>query len=109
LVLGTGKWRRFVLPPPLLFLGRISYGLYLIHFLMFDEYDVVAIHYFPRLIAAPGHVAAIWIRFVIASTCAILIAWLSRETVEQFFLNLAMRGPRTKPLFPSSRHAHQSV
>jgi peptidoglycan/LPS O-acetylase OafA/YrhL len=109
LVLGTGQWKGLVVMPVLMFLGRISYGLYLIHFLILDEYDAVAMRYFPRLVAAHGDVGLIWIRFVIASTCSILIAWLSRETIEEFFLNLAKRDSPARPLVPSSRHVHQGV
>jgi peptidoglycan/LPS O-acetylase OafA/YrhL len=109
LVLGTGRSKSLVLSPMLRFFGRISYGLYLIHFFIFDEYDVVAARYFPRLVAAHGQIGPIWIRFVIGSTCAILIAWLSRETIEEFFLNLAKRDFPARPLFPTSRHVHQGV
>jgi peptidoglycan/LPS O-acetylase OafA/YrhL len=92
LVLGTGKWKALVVPKPLLFFGRISYGLYLIHFLMFDEYDAVATRYFPHLVPSQGQLSLLWIRFLIASTGAILIAWISRETFEEFFLN-RIRSP----------------
>jgi peptidoglycan/LPS O-acetylase OafA/YrhL len=91
LVLGTGKWKALVVPKPLLFFGRISYGLYLIHYLMFDEYDAVATRYFPHLVPSHGQLILLWIRFLIASSGAILIAWVSRETFEEFFLNRVRR------------------
>jgi peptidoglycan/LPS O-acetylase OafA/YrhL len=87
LVLGTGKWRILVVPKALRFFGRISYGLYLIHFLMFDAYDAVTTHYFPLLAPSQGRLSLLSIRFLIGSTVAILAAWISRETLEEFFLN----------------------
>jgi peptidoglycan/LPS O-acetylase OafA/YrhL len=92
LVIGTGKWKRVVLPRTLLFFGRISYGLYLIHFLMFDEYDVMALRFNPQLVPSEGQLGLLIIRFLIASAAAILIAWLSRETFEEFFLKLKQNG-----------------
>ena len=92
----------------LMFLGRVSYGLYLIHFLIFDGYDAVAVRYFPRLVTHED-VGLIWIRFVIASTCAILFAWLSRETIEEFFLTLAKTDSPARTLVASSRHVHEGV
>src|SRR5258705_3617532 len=87
LVLGTGKWRPLVVSSSLQFFGRISYGLYLIHYLMFDAYDAVAACYFPRLTPDAGGGGLLWVRFLTASAVAILIAWISRETLEEFFLN----------------------
>jgi peptidoglycan/LPS O-acetylase OafA/YrhL len=69
------------------FLGRISYGLYLVHVLLFDAYDAVVSRYISRLDAASGQLDVLWIRFLIASTAAILVAWISRETFEEFFLS----------------------
>jgi peptidoglycan/LPS O-acetylase OafA/YrhL len=103
LVVGTGQWKRLVVPATLRFLGRISYGLYLIHFLVFDEYDVVSSRYFPRLAATDAHGGPIWIRFAAASTCAILIAWLSRETIEEFFMSLGKSGSHARPQFRGAR------
>ena len=98
LVLGTGRWKALVVPRPLLFFGRISYGLYLVHMLVFDEYDAVARRYLPYLVASEGQVLLWWIRFAIASGGAILLAWLSRETLEEFFLNL--HGRHLRPRAP---------
>jgi peptidoglycan/LPS O-acetylase OafA/YrhL len=95
LVIGTGTWKRRVLPRPLLFLGRISYGLYLIHFLVFDEYDVIALRYNPDLLPSQGQLSLLCLRFLVGSTAAILIAWISRETFEDFFLKLPRSGLRT--------------
>jgi len=95
LVLGTGRWKRLVVPPALRFFGRISYGLYLIHFLLFDKYDAIATRYFPRLLPSAGQIGLLSIRFLIASAAAIVAAWISRETFEHFFLTLGRQGIRT--------------
>jgi peptidoglycan/LPS O-acetylase OafA/YrhL len=87
LVLGTGRWKFLVLPASMRFLGRISYGLYLVHVLLFDAYDAVVSRYIPRLDATSGQLKLLWIRFLIGSAAAILVAWVSRETFEEFFLS----------------------
>jgi peptidoglycan/LPS O-acetylase OafA/YrhL len=69
------------------FLGRISYGLYLVHVLLFDAYDAIVSRYVPRLDATSGQLDLLWIRCLICSVAAILIAWISRETFEEYFLS----------------------
>jgi peptidoglycan/LPS O-acetylase OafA/YrhL len=97
LVVGTGRWKALLVPRTLRFFGRISYGLYLIHFLMFDKYDAIATRYFPSLIPSQGQLSLFSIRFLIASAAAILVAWISRETFEEFFLGLARQRVRKTP------------
>ena len=94
LVLGTGRWAGFVVPKTLRFFGRISYGLYLIHFMMFDKYDAIATRYFSRLMPSQGQLSLFSIRFLIASAAAIMVAWISRETFEELFL--ALGKPRAR-------------
>jgi peptidoglycan/LPS O-acetylase OafA/YrhL len=103
LVLGTGRRRGLVVAKTLRFFGRISYGLYLIHFLMFDKYDAIATRYFPGLIPSQGQLSLFAIRFLIASAAAIVVAWISRETFEEFFLAL---GKRRAPETSSVGAAH---
>ena len=104
LVLGTGKWKKLVVPTVLRFFGRISYGLYLIHFLILDKYDAIATRYFPQLLPSDGQLSLLSIRFLIASAAAILVAWISRETFEEFFLALGKRRLRQRPSI-SDAHA----
>ena len=69
---------------PLRFYGYISYGLYLIHLLVFATID----RYFPG--AAPQRIT-LWVatyRFLIALLAATLIGFLSRHYFEAAFLRL---------------------
>jgi peptidoglycan/LPS O-acetylase OafA/YrhL len=69
----------------LVFLGEISYGLYLIHMLCFQLYD--------RYTGGRGLLSlrAMGVRFVIAAGMAVILATLSRRTVEQRMLDLKYR------------------
>ena len=97
LVLGTGTWKAMVVPKPLRFFGRISYGLYLVHLLIFDAYDAITARYFPVLSVLRGHlIGVLWIRFLVASAAAVLVAWISRETFEEFFLSRKERWAGAK-------------
>jgi peptidoglycan/LPS O-acetylase OafA/YrhL len=85
---------------PLRFLGYISYGLYLIHVLIFAWYDDA----FPY-IANPAlhHLMQLsLVRFAVCATIAILIAWLSRRFYEEPFLRM---GRKTRATQPVSTHA----
>jgi peptidoglycan/LPS O-acetylase OafA/YrhL len=80
---------------PLLFLAKISYGLYLCHPFLFtlinrhwplDAHATKAL--FPQLL----------LRFLVEATVAIAIAALSRYTFEEFFLRLKPKHPRPRLL-----------
>ncbi|MGH9595343.1 MAG: acyltransferase family protein [Edaphobacter sp.] len=82
---------------PLRFFGNISYGLYLVHVLIFVRYDDNVPH-----ISNPAlrHFMQEWfVRFVITGGISILIAWLSRIFYEERFLQMG-RGRR--PSAPGS-------
>jgi peptidoglycan/LPS O-acetylase OafA/YrhL len=85
LLLGTTKWKMLVQVPALRFLGRISYGLYLVHLLCFHAVDR-----FFHWHALSGLV----IRFFLAATLAVILSWLSRTYFEERFLR---PRPRTYP------------
>jgi len=88
-VLVAGSWprSRIVSPAWLRYLGRISYGLYLIHVLAFDAFDhVVEKKFLSRETFFRGTAPGLALRFVIAGGFAILAASLSREYFESFFL-----------------------
>ena len=73
------------------FFGEISYGLYLVHMLVFDIFDAMARRYFPVL--APEHLTfpLASLRFSLVAAVAIGSAWLSRWYFEERFLRLKDR------------------
>ena len=90
LLLGSSQWRWLVQIPVLQFFGEISYGLYLIHMLVFDIVDHFTVQYFPSISGAAvrGHFGSMAARFVIAGGISVGIAWISRRTFEARFLDL---------------------
>jgi peptidoglycan/LPS O-acetylase OafA/YrhL len=93
LLLGTSRWANIVHRPLLQFFGRISYGLYLIHCLVFD----VIRHFFTpaatrRLgLLLEGDFSFKLVRFAIGGLAATLLAYLSRRYFEEPFLRLKDR------------------
>jgi peptidoglycan/LPS O-acetylase OafA/YrhL len=77
LLIGTTRWNYLVQNPTLGFFGRISYGLYLVHLLVFNAFD--------RMIRWHG-LFGLTVRFCVSGTTAIILAWLSREYFEERFL-----------------------
>ncbi|MBL1074770.1 acyltransferase [Nocardia sp. 2] len=69
-------------PRPLLFLGRISYSLYLIHALILDG---------PRWTTSVAGIPAPWLTLCTWVAAAILIAALTYRTIEKPFHNLGHR------------------
>jgi len=83
-----------VIGNPLVFLAKISYGLYLCHPFLFDLVD----RHWP-LHPTPSHnlFPQLLLRFFAEAALAIAIAALSRFTYEQFFLRLK---PKRHPVRP---------
>jgi peptidoglycan/LPS O-acetylase OafA/YrhL len=78
LLVGTSRYQQFVRPKLLLFFGEISYGLYLVHLLVFMVY---------RRILHPGDsLVPVLAQFVICSAISIAAATISRFTIEEWFL-----------------------
>ena len=75
---------------PLLFLGRISYGLYLIHPWLFSHVEKL----WPVTISSNQFFTQDLLRFLLASTLSIALAWLSRNTLEEFFLRRKPAEPK---------------
>jgi peptidoglycan/LPS O-acetylase OafA/YrhL len=74
-----------MLAKPFVFLGNISYGLYLCHqgvFLLVEKY------WFPPTQISAARVEFLLLRFVVETAIAVLIAFVSRRTLEEFFLRL---------------------
>ncbi len=88
LLAGTSIARRYVNLSGLRFLGYLSYGLYLDHLLAFRIYDWTCARYFPPLAAPGSDFALVFLRFTLAGSGAIAIAYLSRKYFEERFLLL---------------------
>jgi peptidoglycan/LPS O-acetylase OafA/YrhL len=93
LLIGSGPWKPLAAPSFMIFFGKISYGLYLCHLMVFIVYDWVTrkINFNSRLDLTLWEQA--WSRMVIAGTAAIVVAYLSRRYFEEPFLRLKDRLP----------------
>jgi peptidoglycan/LPS O-acetylase OafA/YrhL len=99
LLMGTSAWKAVVNRPVLQFLGKVSYGVYLTHMLV---YEVVA-HFlgslWPGLPSAEGHFWVMGLRFCISGSLTLGLMSLSRRYFEEPFLALKDRtGTRTEPI-----------
>jgi peptidoglycan/LPS O-acetylase OafA/YrhL len=88
LLTGTSRWKAIVNRPVLRFFGEISYGVYLIHMLVFDLEDHVVGRWLPSLSAAGGHFGLMVLLFSIAAAFTVAIAYVSRWYFEEHFLRL---------------------
>jgi peptidoglycan/LPS O-acetylase OafA/YrhL len=86
LLLGTSQWSFLVDQAFLKFVGFISYGLYLIHVLIFRLTEIAFSRLFHWLILIEMPTAAMLLRFVLGSAFAIGIAYASRQWFEARFL-----------------------
>jgi peptidoglycan/LPS O-acetylase OafA/YrhL len=67
-------------------LGDISYGLYLVHVFVFAKYDLaMQRHGLPGI---NGNFYMLLLRFFVAGSASVGIAWISRKTYGQWFLDL---------------------
>ena len=96
LLLGTSAWSFLVQHRTLAFFGDISYGLYLLHLLVFNIFDNLQHQFFPLVPSFKGHFGVMTVRFLISGGMAILLAYLSRRYFEEPFLRLKDRGPSPK-------------
>jgi peptidoglycan/LPS O-acetylase OafA/YrhL len=90
LLIGTGKWKYLVQPRSIRFLGEISYGLYLIHVLIFQLLDWAAARYWKNQILASSF-QWLLLRLILAGSVSILLAFLSRKYFEERFLRMKNR------------------
>lgn len=89
LVLGSSAWRSSVNSRALSFFGRISYGLYLYHLLVFGAYDSALKRWWPQVAAQTRtDFTLLLARLIIAGGAAVLLAVVSRQYLEEFFLKL---------------------
>jgi peptidoglycan/LPS O-acetylase OafA/YrhL len=91
LVLGSGSLKALVNSSLLRFFGYISYGLYLIHLMIFHVYDKLMQSFWPSLQPSAEHFGLIMLRFVLGSAAAVGFAYLSRKYYEEWFLQLKER------------------
>jgi peptidoglycan/LPS O-acetylase OafA/YrhL len=93
LLIGSGPRKLITAPPVMLFFGKISYGLYLYHLMVFFGYDWLArqLDFSSRLKLTLWE--QVWLRMVIVGTVAIGIAYLSRRYFEEPFMRLTNRLP----------------
>jgi peptidoglycan/LPS O-acetylase OafA/YrhL len=91
LLLGTGPRKFMVQWPILRFYGDISYGLYLIHLLVFEFYDGLIARFWSQLPSRSGHFGIMTMRFAVAGLAATGLAFLSRRYFEGPFLRLKTR------------------
>jgi peptidoglycan/LPS O-acetylase OafA/YrhL len=83
LLVGSSKFEGLLRPKALLFFGDISYGLYLIHSLVFIAYR--------RILHPTSGLVPLLIQFAVCSAIATGIAAVSRFTIEEWFLRLKDR------------------
>jgi peptidoglycan/LPS O-acetylase OafA/YrhL len=83
--LGTGRYRSLVNLRILSFYGFISYGLYLIHPLIFHLYNDVSVKYASSFYVGQSFGRCL-LRLLVALVLATAVAYVSRITYEEFFL-----------------------
>ena len=93
--LGTGAYRELVNLRVLSFFGYISYGLYLIHVIVLDLYDGLAARLIPSLSVGTSF-TKYSLRLVIAILVATGVAYLSRISYEEWFLNMKEKARRAE-------------
>lgn len=99
LVVGSGSRKELVNSSALQFFGYISYGLYLIHPMIFRVYDRVIGAFWPQLQPSLEHFALILLRFAIVGGLSIGLSYISRRYYEEWFLQLKQRfAPQSNEL-----------
>jgi peptidoglycan/LPS O-acetylase OafA/YrhL len=88
LLIGTSRWRSLVTPPLLIFFGNISYGLYIIHQLVFMSYGRFVAGALPMSLGQSNSWPGIWLRLAIVTAVAVGVSYLSRRYFEEPFLRL---------------------
>jgi peptidoglycan/LPS O-acetylase OafA/YrhL len=90
LLAGTNRWVRLVNRPVLGFLGYISYGLYLVHVMAFRVGEILFSQPLAALVSSGHSMAAVLLRALVGSVLAIVVAFLSRRSLEERFLRMGL-------------------
>lgn len=99
---GTGAYRWIVNLRILSFYGFISYGLYLIHSLVFQLYNDVSAR-FATFFSVGNSFGKCLLRLLITLVLATVVAYVSRITYEEFFLRMKNKlGRQSKGPQPES-------
>lgn len=101
LLAGTSRWTGWVTQAPLRFFGYISYGLYLVHVLAFRLAETLLQRPLEAVAASGSPTASMLLRFVSGGTLAIVLAFLSRRSLEEYFLRIGS-GVRDNPRAPGT-------
>jgi peptidoglycan/LPS O-acetylase OafA/YrhL len=96
LLLGTGPYARITHNKTLRFFGYISYGLYLVHLMVFRLYDQFCHRFAPALLPRDNHLELVFLRFAAAGGTAVLLACVSRIYFENWFLRIKDRMAAAK-------------
>jgi peptidoglycan/LPS O-acetylase OafA/YrhL len=100
LLIGTSPWKAVVNRPVLQFLGKISYGVYLTHMLVFEAVVHFLGRLWPGLPPAAGHFGVMALRFGISGVLTLGLMSLSRRYFEEPFLALKERTGTRNPSLP---------
>ena len=100
MLVGTSSSRFLIDRPVLQLFGYVSYGLYLIHVIMFRVSEIMLARLWLRLELSGLPTLMMVLRFLAGGSLAFLLAYLSRRSMEEFFLRLgdarrAVRGDQS--------------
>jgi peptidoglycan/LPS O-acetylase OafA/YrhL len=109
LLLGASSWNSLVRWRILRFFGEISYGLYLIHMLVFNIFDSLQRQFFPEMPTFKGHFGIMLVRFAVSAPIAVGVAALSRRYFEEPFLRLKDRLRSVPASSPPEIGKHSSA
>jgi peptidoglycan/LPS O-acetylase OafA/YrhL len=90
-LMGTSRWKGLVTQPVLIFFGNVSYGLYIVHPLVFSTYNRFAPEVLRQSLQEVNSWPGLWLRFAIAGAAAVGVSYLSRWYFEERFLRLKER------------------